>query len=464
MVHKKFLIFLFLLTHMATIAENSSKKTVVYMFSINKEIGPAIWRVTKQSFDEAKRQNAALIIIHMNTYGGMVNYADSIRTIILNSLIPVYVFIDNNAASAGALISIACKKIYMRKGANIGAATVVTQDGKPAPDKYQSYMRSMMRATAEAHGKDTIISGADTLFKWKRDPLIAQAMVGFTDGDSSDLRGAVLTLTTDEAIQKGFCEGIAANIPEILQINNIAEYMLVEYRYTPFEKVMGFLVNPVLQGILIMLIIAGIYFEMQSPGIGFPLIIAVSAALLYFAPLYLEGLAKNWEILVFVAGMVLLGLEIFVLPGFGVAGIAGVTLMVLGLSLSMIDNITIIPESYILGHFIRAVGVVFISIILSFFFSLLISKRMATKPGFSRLILEATQNRESGFIGADMNLYDLIGKTAIAATILRPSGRISIGTNQYDAIAEYGFIEKGTIVKITRFEAGQLYVISLPNS
>ena len=113
----------------------------------------------------------------MNTYGGEVVYADSIRTRILNTETPVCVFINNNAASAGALICIACDKIFMRSGAVIGASTVVDQSGEVAPDKYQSYMRGIIRATAEAQGKDTLIADGDTMYVWKRDPAIAEAMV-----------------------------------------------------------------------------------------------------------------------------------------------------------------------------------------------------------------------------------------------------------------------------------------------
>lgn len=109
-----------------------------------------MWRLARKSFDLAWQEKADYILIHMNTYGGMVVYADSLCSMILNSRKPVWVFIDNNAASAGALISIACDKIYMREGANIGAATVVNQTGEAMPDKYQSYMRSMIRSTAEA--------------------------------------------------------------------------------------------------------------------------------------------------------------------------------------------------------------------------------------------------------------------------------------------------------------------------
>jgi membrane-bound serine protease (ClpP class) len=150
---------------------------LVYKFNIKENIAPAIWRQTKQAFVAADSLKADLFLIHMNTYGGTVVDADSIRTRILNCKIPVVVFIDNNAASAGALISLACDSVYMRTGASMGAATVVNQTGEKMPDKYQSYMRSTMRATAEAHGKDTIITAQDTTYKWKRDPMIAEAMV-----------------------------------------------------------------------------------------------------------------------------------------------------------------------------------------------------------------------------------------------------------------------------------------------
>ncbi|MBA7572784.1 hypothetical protein ES708_14570 [subsurface metagenome] len=158
-------------------SRTSSGKKLVYQFDIKEMIAEPVWRTTKQSFAEADELEADYILIHMNTYGGTLDAADSIRTRILNSQIPVFVFIDNNAASAGALISIACDSIYMRKGASIGAATVVDAQGEVVPDKYQSFMRSTMRATAEAHGKDTIIKGTDTLLVWHRDPQIAEAMV-----------------------------------------------------------------------------------------------------------------------------------------------------------------------------------------------------------------------------------------------------------------------------------------------
>jgi membrane-bound serine protease (ClpP class) len=174
----------------------------------------------------------------------------------------------------------------MHSGSSIGAATVVNQSGEVQPDKYQSYMRSLMRTTAETRG---------------RRPDIAEAMVD-PDIEVKDIidSGKVLTFTTEEAIANNYCEGQAESIAELLKITNITNYIIEEQHYTLVEKMINFLINPMISGLLIMLIIGGIYFEFQSPGIGFPVAMAILGALLYFAPLYLEGLAANWEIIIFI--------------------------------------------------------------------------------------------------------------------------------------------------------------------
>jgi len=210
-----------------------------------------------------------------------------------------------------------------------GIDAKLEEKSNSSSDKYQSYMRSTMRATAEAHGKDTIISGNDTIYKWRRDPNIAEAMVDpsvFIEGIIDT--GKVLTFTPGEAIKYGFCEGVAENIPEVLQKVGIEEYRIVEYSPSFIERIIGFLVHPVVSGLLIMAIIGGIYFEMQSPGIGFPIGLAILAAVLYFAPLYLEGLAAHWEVIVFLVGLILIAVEIFVIPGFGIVGLLGITCII----------------------------------------------------------------------------------------------------------------------------------------
>ena len=436
-------------------------KGLVYIFEIRKEIAKPVWRITQEAFKEAQELHANYILIHVNTYGGMVNIADSIRTKILNSSIPVMVFVDNQAISAGALICIAADSIYMRPGGSIGAATVVNQSGEVVPDKYQSFMRSTMRATAEAHGKDTIIKGTDTTIVWHRDPHIAEAMVdprlvveGVVDS------GKVLTLTVDEAIQVGYCEGKVNSINELLEKTGLSEYEVKRYELRAVDKIIVFLLNPIVQSLLILLIIGGIYFELQTPGIGFPLGIAVLAALLYFAPLYIEGLAQNWEILAFVAGVILLVLEIFVIPGFGIAGISGILLILVSLTLGVIDNV--IFEFKGIAALIIVAKVfarILATVLVAFGLSLWLSQKVGTAGFFKGLALDAQQEKSEGFIGIDTHQKEMIGKTGTAYTVLRPSGKVRIEGELFDAMAEIGFIQKGDTVKVIRDEAGQLYVI-----
>jgi membrane-bound serine protease (ClpP class) len=440
---------------------NFNDTVSIYKFDIKQEIGPSAWRHTQISLKNAKSMNADLVLIHMNTYGGAVDAADSIRTAILNSKIPVYVFIDNNAASAGALISIACDRIYMRPGSNIGAATVVNQTGEVVPDKYQSFMRSMMRSTAESHGKDTIVNGSDTLFTWHRDPNIAQAMVDpsiYVEGISDT--GKVLTFTTLEAIEHGFCEGQAEDVQEVIQEAGIEHYTIEEYKPTTLERIIDLLINPYLSSILIMIIIGGIYFELQTPGIGFPIAASILAAIVYFAPLYLEGLAENWEVLVFIAGVALIALEIFAIPGFGVAGISGIFLVVLGLTLSMVDNVNFEFDAPNLFPIVKALFLVMISFVVSLILSILLSKRLLTTGNspLRRLVLKETQQRNEGYLSVEVSNDKYVGQTAESSTVLRPSGKVLIDGEIVDAKSESGFIDAGIPVLVVKYEHGQLYV------
>ncbi len=453
-------IFFLLFAALAGSSQTNNKK-LVYKLNIKQEITKAAWRQTQQAFEEADSLGADVFLIHMNTYGGTVLDADSIRTKILQSPIPVYVFIDNNAASAGALISVACDSIYMRPGASIGAATVVNQTGQAMPDKYQSYMRSTMRATAEAHGKDTIITQNDTIYKWRRDPKIAEAMVDprvYIEGIIDT--GKVLTFTPGEAMENGYCQGIAENIPEVMEKVGIDNYEIVEYEPSWVERIIGWLVHPVISGLLIMAIIGGIYFELQSPGIGFPLGIAVLAAVLYFAPLYLEGLAAHWEILVFVVGIILIAVEIFVIPGFGVAGILGVLFVFSGLVLSLINNVNFNFEGVDLQLLGIAVMTVVIGVLGGFMLSLYLGNKIFTARSgpFKNMSLHAVQNTGEGYISVEPSFLLLKGRSGTAQTVLRPGGKVLIDNEIFDAVAESGFIDRGERIVVKRIGTSQLYV------
>ena len=426
-------------------AEIDSTKTYrIYLFDIKEEIAPPAFHKTQKAFREADSLDADIILIHMNTYGGLVDAADSIRTKILNSDIPVYIYIDNNAASAGALISIACDKIFMRKGANIGAATVVNQSGEVVPDKFQSYMRSMMRSTAEAKG---------------RDPEIAEAMVDpsiYIEGIIDS--GKVLTFTTSEAMKHGFCDGEAENIHEVMTAAGIKQYEIIEQKLTATDKIIRLLTSPMISGILIMIIIGGIYFELQTPGIGFPLAASVIAALLYFAPLYIEGLAEHWEILIFIIGVFLVGVEIFAIPGFGITGVSGIILIILSLSLSMIGNVGFNFEGIPAGNFAKSFFIIIIASFLALISSFYLGRKLFTTNRFGALALDSVQDKNQGFTSADFSLDMLIGKEGITATILRPSGSVMIDNEMYDAVALTSYIEKGEKIIVVRYENMQLVV------
>ena len=429
------------------IEENPGKEFLIYKFEIKENIMAPALRRTQRAFQDADTLGADVILIHMNTYGGQVDIADSIRTRILQSRIPVMVFIDNNAASAGALISIATDRIYMRPGANIGAATVVDQTGEVVPDKFQSYMRSMMRSTAEAKG---------------RDQDIAQAMVDPSIEIEGVIEaGKVLTFTASEAMRWGFAEGMAETVTEVVELAGFENYQIVEQTLTTIDRIINFLISPIVSGLLIMVILGGIYFELQTPGVGFPILAAFTAALFYFAPLYLEGLATHWEIILFVIGLVLLAVEIFAIPGFGVAGILGIVFIISGLAFAMVGN----QGPDFTGVPLTDVGRAFLIVIIAFFLSLsssmYASAKLLTSKGRlgNTLALNTVQDTMAGYSSINIKMRDLMGKTGTAYTILRPSGKVEIEDDVYDATALTGYIDKGEQVKVVKYETSQIFVI-----
>jgi len=401
------------------------------VIEIKDEIDARMSRYVELGLEEAKKQKSDLVLIDMNTYGGAVHDADKIRTWLIEFPKPVFVFINDNAASAGSLISIACDSIYMSPSATIGASTVVDQEGKAVSDKYQSYMRSKMRATAEANG---------------RNPKIAEAFVGVNESKDSIYReGKVLTLSTSEAIKVNYCDGEVKSIEEILKLNGIDNYTITRFELSPLEKIEAFFLNPYLRSILILLILAGIYFEMQHPGIGFPLVTAIVAAILYFVPSYLHGFAQNWEILIFLVGLILLILEIFVIPGFGIAGIAGIVLTLSGLLLVMLDNDFFDFSMVSTATLIEALTVMLIGVFGGVIFLIFATRKLLESKAFKKLTLQTELTNEAGYTSTFFK-EPMVGKTGTAFTVLRPSGKILVGDEIYDAYSRNEFIEKGTEV------------------
>jgi membrane-bound serine protease (ClpP class) len=418
------------------------KNKTVYKFDLKEEVTPGLARKFSKAIEAATTNHADVFLIHMNTYGGMLDAADSIRTDILNSTIPVIVYVDNNAASAGALISIACNRIYMRSGSSIGAATVVNESAQAMPDKYQSYMRSIMRSTAEKRG---------------RDPKIAEAMVDprtYIPGVNDT--GKVLTFTATEAVKNNYCNGIAESVDEVLKAENISSYSLVEFKPSFLDNIICFLINPAISGILILIMLGGLYFEFQAPGTFFPIAASLVAAMLYFAPLYLEGLAANWEILVFIIGLILLAVEIFVIPGFGITGIAGIICIATGFILSMVSNNGFDFSHTSSDELMRAVISVVSSMMLTLVAIIYVGNKLVKTSRFNKLVLHTSMKSSKGF-HSKTETMEMKGKQGTAVTSLRPSGKINIEGKVYSATAQAGFIVAGENVEV--IEDGLMIVV-----
>ena len=418
-------------------------KTRVLVVKVGAEIDPSTNRYTRLALEEATDWNADIIILELDTYGGLVTDADEIRTRLLEYDAPIWTFINKDAASAGALIAIATDSIYMAPGASIGAATVVNQTGEAAPDKYQSYMRSIMRSTAEATG---------------RDPRIAEAMVDENlEVEGVSKQGEVVTFSTSEAIKWGFAEAQVRNIDEILERNGITDYELKTFELSTTEKIVSVFINPFISGILILIIIGGLYFELQTPGIGFPLLASLIALTLYLVPYYLTGLADNWEIILFFVGMALIAAEIFVIPGFGVAGVAGFILTLGSLILIMISNDWFDFEFVAVGQIFQALLTAVLGMLGGVILIVFGGIRFANSKAFSRVALENSQDRDKGYTSS-FREGSLIGRTGVSYTVLRPSGKVMIDDTVYDASTRGEYIMEGENIVVTEDTGSTLKV------
>jgi membrane-bound serine protease (ClpP class) len=420
------------------------KKPVVMAMEIKAEIDSRMTRYVDLALDHAKKIEADYVVIEMDTYGGVLTDAKDIVDKIMAFKKPIWVFVNSDAASAGALISIACDSIYMSPAASIGAATVVEGgSGNAAPDKYQSYMRSIMRATAEENG---------------RDPRIAEGMVDERIViDSVKQAGKVITFTTSEALAHGYCEAKVSSVEEILKRNKVANYKLVHFELDYVEKIIAFFLNPFISGILILIIIGGIYFELQAPGIGFPAAAAIIALILYLVPYYLNGLASYWEIIALFVGVGLLVAEIFIIPGFGVAGISGIVLTVSSLILIMLNNdnfnFDYVPMRSLLMASLATIGGLTGGALLLFFGG----AKLSNTNAFKKMALTDTQSSARGYsVNTEENSF--LGKQGVAHTILRPSGKVLIDQQVYDAFTQGDFIEKGEAIEVISTEGVTLKV------
>lgn len=411
----------------------------VYYGDIEGDIDLGLAPYVKRIVDEANAAGAEAIIFRINTFGGRVDAATQIKDAILSSNVHTIAFIDKRAISAGSLIALSCKEIVMVPGASMGATTVVDQTGTKQSEKAQSYMRAEMRATAEANG---------------RRPDIAEAMVdervvipGLVDSTQ------LLTLTSEEAINYEMADTILTSINEILAAHNLVDADIVKIDVNWGEDVVRFLSNPVISSILMMIILIGFFTEIKTPGWGLPGTAAVIALILFFGSGLILELVSFLEIIIFIVGVVLLLLEIFVVPGFGLFGILGITAIVASLFMGLLADFEIVTWDMISVALIQLAAAFVVTFIAGYF----LSKVLPKTDFFNRLILKDNIIIRSGY-ATEPETYELVGKEGEALTDLRPSGTAIFDDNRIDVITEGSYLTKGTKVVVIK-ESGSKVVV-----
>ncbi len=413
----------------------------VYRVPIEGMIDNALARYVGRALADAEAGGASVVVFHVNTFGGLVDAADQIRTTILDAPMPTVAYVDKNAASAGALISYAADRIVMAPGGSIGAATAVDATGTYASEKVQSYMRSLMRATAEANG---------------RDPRIAEAMVDEKLAIPGVVEaGQLLSLSPSEAVRLGVADGVAPTMDALLADLGAADRTLVAHHASAAERVLRFLGSPVVASILMLMMMGGLYFELQTPGVGFPGIMAFLGAALFFAPHYMLGLVQSWEILLFLVGVGLLAFEIFVTPGFGVAGVAGLLCIIGALFAALLPNVGLdFPSGLQLARAAMTLGTTFVLLIA---LAVSLGRFLPQSERFNRLVLAPDLSSAAGYTAADTD-ETLLGRAGTALTPLRPSGTAEIAGRRVDVVAEGTFIPAGTAVEVIRVRGSRVEV------
>ena len=419
----------------------------VFVVPVEGMIDAALANYIDRALDDAEDAGASLVLFDIDTFGGLVDAADQIRSAILHASVPTVAFIDPNAASAGALISYANDVIVMTPGASIGAATVVSGTGEKASEKMQSYMRGLMRATAEAND---------------RDPRIAEAMVD----ESLEVEGVIeegqlLTLSASEAERLGVADAVAESKEETLAALGVADQEIVEHRATRAEQILRFLGAPVVASILMMMMLGGLYFELQTPGIGFAGAMSVVGAALFFAPHYMLGLVQSWEIVLFVLGVLLLMAEVFVIPGFGVAGITGLVLTLFSLGAALIGNVGLsFPTD---GAITQAILTLAGTLVLLIVFGYSLARYLPRSGRVNQLVLAPDLGSAMGYTSADTD-EALLGRVGMAVTTLRPAGTAEIDGRRVDVVSQSTFVSAGEPVEVVSVRGSRVEVRPVPAS
>lgn len=434
---------------------SAGETPLVYQIPIKDQIEPALLYVIRRGVTEAKKQKADAVVFVMDTPGGSVKETREIIGLIGSISVPVYTFIEKDAYSAGAIIALSTPNIYMAPGSVIGAATPLMTGPMGGPEelseaveeKMTSAVAAMVRAAAEQGGYD---------------PQIGEAMVrrelGYTSGTNELCKaGELLTLTASEALGI-LSKGTVGTVGEMLEKVGLQNAEIRELAVTPAEKIARFIAA--FAPILLMIGLGGIYLEIKTPGFGLPGIIGACALVLFFFGHHLAGLAGLEDVLIFAAGVVLLLLEVFVTPGFGLLGFSGLALMFFSLLSAMSWQLPgeLLPVlsgsgATLQNALIKLTAGTGGTILLG----ILAAKYLPESRLFRPLILEQSTDKAEGFSAADDHI-ELLGKEGVAETNLHPGGRARFGDELINVITCGEFIEKNSGVRIIEASGSRIVV------
>lgn len=422
-------------------------RPVVYVVPVTGIIDLGLAPFLSRTIREAQDAGAAAVVLDINTFGGRVDAAVAMRDALLGSPVKTIAFVNQRAISAGALITLACEQVVMATGGTVGAATPVLSGGTEtvaADEKTVSYVRSEFRATAEARN---------------RNPQIAEAMVdpdvvipGLIEAEK------LLTLTTSQAIEHGIADYTADSLEATLEAVGLAGADVFRAEQTWAESIVRFITNPVVSSLLMTLGLLGLLVEIRTPGFGVPGGIGVLSIALFFWGHWIVQLAGWEELLLVFVGVLLLLVEVFLLPGFTLAGVAGIVMLVAGLGL------TLVGSGATAAAVISALGRVAISVLVALAGGLVAMRFLPKLPFGRRLILSTDMEAEEGFVSSPETDRQWLGKTGRAVSPLRPAGIAEIDGNRVDVVSDGVFIDAGAPVRVTRVDGNRIVVRRITES
>jgi membrane-bound serine protease (ClpP class) len=443
----------------ATAAEPAPK--TVYVIPIQSDIGVPLVYVVRRGVKEAERAGAQTLVLDMDTNGGRGDAMEPIMDVLAKFNGDTVTFVNTKAYSAGAFIAVATKRIYMAPGAVIGAATpmmmMTTGEMPNIPDaiqkKFTSAYAAKIRATAQRNGYNAAVV----------DKMVDSSSDLVVDGKVLKPKGEILTLTNVEAEQKHgkppkplLSSGTVQDVDELLDRTSLKGATVVRIEPTGVETLADW-INAIAP-ILLALGALGIYLEFKLQSFGLIGVAAVACLLLFFFGQYIAGLSGYEYALLFLVGVALLVVEVFVLPGHLISGMLGTIFIFVAVLMAMVDQYPGGPWLPAIPDLTRPLINLGLAAVLAMFMIAISAKFLPRTSAWDQLALKATSTGEITAPTVDLQPQDLFGKEGVAVSFLRPAGKAMFGDQLADVVTEGDLIPKDARVKVVKIEGNRVVV------